>query len=90
MDETRRKFLKKVAAYGWATPVILTVLSKDARADLSGFPPDAPPCDPDNPRPTPKPRHRGFYQRWDHRPWWRRLIGGRRHTRRTRPLPEDR
>ncbi|MBN1419951.1 MAG: hypothetical protein JXP34_14315 [Planctomycetes bacterium] len=37
-ESSRRSFLKKVARYGYAAPVIATVLSREARACLSGYP----------------------------------------------------
>ena len=39
---SRRAFLARLARYGYAAPVIATVLSREARAELSGFPTDAP------------------------------------------------
>jgi hypothetical protein len=33
----RREFLKRVAAMGFTTPLIMTVLNTDARASLSGY-----------------------------------------------------
>ena len=39
-EASRRAFMKRLARYGYAAPVILTVLSRDARAELSGLPPD--------------------------------------------------
>ncbi|MBN1422741.1 MAG: hypothetical protein JXP34_28455 [Planctomycetes bacterium] len=42
-DASRRAFLKRLAKYGYTAPVILTVLSREARANLSGYPTDLPP-----------------------------------------------
>jgi len=58
-EASRRAFLKRLAKYGYTAPVIATVLSREARAELSGFPQD-PPKEDDDPSggrqsPTPPP-----------------------------------
>jgi len=41
--ESRRKFLKSVAKFAYAAPVITTVLAREANAGLSGCPAPPPP-----------------------------------------------
>jgi hypothetical protein len=78
MDDSRRDFLKKAAKYGWAIPVITSVMSSDARASLSGGYQDPEP----EPNPDPPcdimPRRRKHKHRVQY--WWDQIFGdGNRH-----------